>query len=66
MPKKVPKLNDVPFAERLACSPDDAEKHTSLGRSTIWAAMQRGDIEWTKVGGRRLIKVASLLEYIGV
>jgi len=56
----------IPFAERPTCSVDDAVEASGLGRSMIYNKMKSGEIEWTKVGARRLIKVPSLLRLLGV
>lgn len=55
----------IPFRERLTCSVDDATKVTGLGRSLIYDKMKSGEIEWVKIGKRRLIKVSSLLRFLG-
>jgi excisionase family DNA binding protein len=51
----------IPFVERLTCSVDDASEASGLGRSTLYNMMRDGEIEWVKVGARRLLKVQSLL-----
>jgi hypothetical protein len=56
----------IPFAERPACSIDDAVAASGLSRSMIYNKMKTGEIEWTKIGARRLIKVPSLLRLLGV
>ena len=55
----------VPFAERPTCSVDDASEASGLGRSTLYNKMKSGELEWTKIGARRLIKVPSLLRLLG-
>jgi len=55
----------IPFGERLTCSVDDAVKVSGLGRSMIYNKMKSGDIEWMKIGTRRLIKVTSLRRLLG-
>jgi excisionase family DNA binding protein len=59
------KVAHIPFGERLTCSVDDATKVTGLGRSLIYDKMKSGEIEWVKIGKRRLIKVSSLLRFLG-
>jgi hypothetical protein len=54
----------IPFCERLTC--DDATEVSGLSRSLIYNKMKSGEIEWTKIGARRLIKVPSLLRLLGV
>ena len=56
----------IPFAERPACSIEDAVEASGLSRSMIYNKMKSGEIEWTKIGARRLIKVSSLLRLLGV
>jgi hypothetical protein len=56
----------TPFGERPTCSVDEATKASGLSRSMIYNKMQSGEIEWTKVNARRLIKVKSLLRLLGV
>ena len=56
----------IPFAERPSCSIDDAVEASGLSRSMIYNKMKSGEIEWTKIGARRLIKVPSLLRFLGV
>jgi hypothetical protein len=60
------KAERIPFAERPACSIDDAVAASGLSRSMIYNKMKTGEIEWTKIGARRLIKVPSLLRLLGV
>ena len=56
----------IPFNERLTCSVDDAVETSGLSRSMIYNKMKSGEIEWKKIGARRLIKVPSLLRLLGV
>jgi hypothetical protein len=56
----------IPFGERLTCSVDDATEVSGLSRSMIYNKMKSGEIEWTKIGSRRLIKVPSLLRLLGM
>jgi hypothetical protein len=54
----------IPFRDRLTCSVSDATDATGLSRSMLYIKMKAGEIEWTKVGARRLIKVPSLLRLL--
>jgi hypothetical protein len=54
----------IPFRDRLTCSVDDATNATGLSRSLLYIKMKAGEIEWTKVGARRLVRVPSLLRFI--
>jgi hypothetical protein len=56
----------IPFGERPTCSVDEATRASGLSRSMIYSKMDSGEIEWTKVNARRLIKVKSLLRLLGV
>ena len=56
----------IPFGERPTCSVEEAAEVSSLGRSLLYIKMKSGEIEWVKIGKRRLIKVPSLLRLLGV
>jgi hypothetical protein len=56
----------LPFCHRLTCSIDETIKATGLSRSMIYNKMKSGEIEWTKINSRRLVKVKSLLRLLGV
>ncbi len=58
-------MERIPFGERLTCSVNDAAEASSLSRSIIYSKMKDGEIEWVKVGGRRLVKVSSLRRFLG-
>jgi hypothetical protein len=58
--------SSLPFSERPTCSIDETIKATGLSRSMIYNKMKSGEIEWTKVNSRRLVKVKSLLRLLGV
>jgi hypothetical protein len=53
------------FCERPTCSIDQAEEASGLSRSMLYVKMKSGELEWVKVGARRLIKVPSLLKLLG-
>ena len=55
---------EMPFAQRLTCSVTEAMQVTALGRTTINEEMKAGRIASTRVAGRRLIFVASLLDFL--
>jgi hypothetical protein len=58
--------SSVRFSERPTCSVDETIKATGLSRSMVYSKMKSGEIEWTKVNSRRLVKVRSLLSLLGV
>jgi excisionase family DNA binding protein len=56
----------IAFGEKLTCSVNDAAEASGLSRSMIYNKMKSGEIEWTKIGSRRLIKVPSLLRLLAM
>jgi len=46
--------------EKLALKVKDAVSASGLGRTTLYDAMQRGELPYLKVGASRLIKVSDL------
>jgi hypothetical protein len=58
------KMIDIPFSQRLTCSVTEAIQVTGLGRTTINEEMRAGRIGSTRVAGRRLVFVASLLAFL--
>jgi excisionase family DNA binding protein len=56
----------LPFAERVACTVNEACQASGLGRTTIYAKIADGTLKSTKVGERRLVFVASLLEMLRI
>jgi hypothetical protein len=59
-------MSDVPFRERLWCSPAQAGQFLGVGRTRIFARIASGEILSRKDGARRLCFVPSLLERYGV
>jgi hypothetical protein len=55
----------IPFCERATCSIRQAEEASDLSRSMLYIKMRSGELEWVKIGGRRLIRVPSLLKLLG-
>ena len=49
----------------ITISIDRAVALTGLGRTTIYRMLDRGEIESSKVGRRRLLRTASLMKAIG-
>jgi hypothetical protein len=56
--------NPVPFRDRLACSVNTASYQSDLSRRKIIDLMNEGVLESTKVDGRRLVIVPSLLKLL--
>jgi excisionase family DNA binding protein len=56
----------VSIPRPLAYSIKDAIQVSSIGRTTLYSLISSGEIETVKVGKRRLVKAASLAQFIGV
>lgn len=50
----------------LTYSIKDAVQVSSIGRTTLYSLISSGKIETVKVGTRRLVKAASLANFMGV
>jgi hypothetical protein len=59
------KAAHVPFAERPTCSISEGVEVSGLSRSLLYQKMNAGELEWVKVGSRRLLRVRSLLRLLG-
>ena len=59
------KATRIPFSERPTCSVSEGVEVSGLSRSLLYRKMNAGELEWTKVGSRRLLKVPSLLRLLG-
>jgi excisionase family DNA binding protein len=55
----------VPPAERLAYSVDEAARLTGLSRDLLYDEMRRGHLSFIKVGRRRLITRQHLQQFLG-
>jgi len=55
----------IPFRERMLCTVAEAVQACGLGKTKLYELMRGGHIETIKIDRRRLIRVASLLEFIG-
>lgn len=51
--------------EAVTCSIKEVIRTTSLSQSTIYRMIDRGELETVKLGGRRLVKIASLKRLLG-
>ena len=49
----------------MTVSVADAIRATSLSQATIYRMISAGQIDTVKIGGRRLVKVASLKKLVG-
>jgi excisionase family DNA binding protein len=51
--------------EPITCSIHDAAKAIGISRATVYNHLRDGKIEAVKVGGRRLVKIASIRRLVG-
>jgi hypothetical protein len=56
--------SSVPFYERLSCSVDEAAEATSICRAALYNAMKAGQLEYRKLGRRRVVLLPSLKKLI--
>ena len=52
------------MSEPIAVSVVEATRLTGLGRSTLYAEIQKGNLKLTKVGARSLIKMSDLRAWL--
>lgn len=50
----------------IAVSPDEAARLAGIGRTTLYAALARGDLKSIKIGTRRLIKIEAIHEWLSI
>jgi excisionase family DNA binding protein len=55
-----------PHGGRLAYSVDEAARLTGLSRDLLYDEMRRGNLDYVKVGRRRLITRQHLQQFLGV
>lgn len=48
----------------IAVSPNEAARLAGVGRTTLYAALTKGDLKSIKIGTRRLIKVTAIHEWL--
>ena len=53
-----------PTFEPETLSSPDACKFLGIGRSHLWALMQRGELAYVMIGKRRLIRLATLRKFL--
>ena len=58
-------MSNIPFAQRLACTIDEACQATGIGRTRLYEEISAGRIESVTIGKRRLVLVPSLLRLLG-
>ena len=48
----------------IAVSPDEAARLAGIGRTSLYAALTKGDLKSIKIGTRRLIKIEAIHEWL--
>lgn len=48
----------------IAVSPDEAARLAGIGRTSLYAALAKGDLKSIKIGSRRLIKIEDIHEWL--
>ena len=48
----------------IAVSPDEAARLAGVGRTTLYAALAKGDLKSIKIGTRRLIMIDAIHEWL--
>ncbi|MEL6933838.1 MAG: helix-turn-helix domain-containing protein [Pseudomonadota bacterium] len=48
----------------IAVAPDEAARLAGVGRTTLYAALAKGDLPSIKIGTRRLIRVDAIREWL--
>lgn len=58
-------LNETnPKNAPIAVSPDEAARLAGIGRTTLYAALAKGDLPSIKIGTRRLVRVDAIREWL--
>lgn len=58
-------LNEMtPKHAPIAVSPDEAARLAGIGRTTLYAALAKGDLPSIKIGTRRLIRVDAIRDWL--
>lgn len=48
----------------IAVSPDEAARLAGIGRTSLYAALAKGDLKSIKISTRRLIKIEAIHEWL--
>lgn len=56
--------NDTKQITPIAVSPDEAARIAGIGRTTLYAALAKGDLPSIKIGTRRLIRVDAIRDWL--
>lgn len=58
-------LNEpTPKHPPIAVSPDEAARLAGIGRTTLYAALAKGDLPSIKIGTRRLVRVDAIHDWL--
>lgn len=58
-------LNETNLPQQpIAVSPDEAARLSGIGRTTLFAALAKGDLPSIKIGTRRLIRVDAIRDWL--
>ncbi len=58
-------LNEpTPKHAPIAVSPDEAARLAGIGRTTLYAALAKGDLPSIKIGTRRLVRVDAIRAWL--
>ena len=58
-------LNETNLPQQpIAVSPDEAARLAGIGRTTLFAALAKGDLPSIKIGTRRLIRVDAIRDWL--
>ena len=60
------RVDDLPFVNRVTCTIAQACAATGLGRTKLYQAIADGRVQSVKVDNRRLVKVSSLIRWLGI
>jgi len=57
-------MKNIPFAERIACTIDEATAAGGFGRTKLYSLIKEGSLATVTVGRRRLVIVRSLIDLL--
>jgi excisionase family DNA binding protein len=66
VPQQAGSPETSPPVERLAYSVDEAAQLTGLSRDLLYDEMRRGNLDYLKIGRRRLITRQHLEQFLGI
>ncbi len=60
------RVGRLPFSDRVTCTIAQTCAATGLGKTKVYQAIADGRLESVKVDNRRLVKVSSLIKWLGL